>query len=164
MHTLINTWVKWALIFIPDAPWLSAPISLFRKCNLIRSFWRPLDCSSLFEYVVWFFFNQIFCCPWFCWYALCEGHRLPIRKCRKESGLSVGREREDVINGYWVRRTEQMEMATSDPHHVLVVSDSLDVALIRTAQSTKRTLFPMSSHLGFGAGVKRGCDCIYYSL
>lgn len=46
-------------------------------------------------------------------------------------------------------------MATSPAHHVLVVSDSLDLALIRTAQSTQRNLLPpMSSHLAFGAGGK----------
>lgn len=47
-----------------------------------------------------------------------------------------------------------MKIATSPPHHVLVVSDSLDLALIRTALSTKANLLLRELSPGFGAGVK----------
>lgn len=57
-----------------------------------------------------------------------------------------------------------MEIGTSHPHHVLVVSDSLALALIRTTQSTKTSLLPISAHLGFGAGVKCGCDYAFIIL
>lgn len=42
-----------------------------------------------------------------------------------------------------------MEIATSQPHHVLVGSDSLDPALSRKAQSTKRNLQPLELSPGF---------------
>lgn len=40
-------------------------------------------------------------------------------------------------------------MATSHPHYVLVVSDSLNPVLIRTAQSTQRNLLPHELSPGF---------------
>lgn len=52
-----------------------------------------------------------------------------------------------------------MEITTSHPHHVLVVSDSLDLALIRMARSSKRNLLPHELSPGFWNRFQMWEDC-----